>query len=232
MFIAAAQTASQKNKPKPSSTNDVPPFPLWVMPQHNDWQEDKSISDTNTLELKYIAHGGELGCHQIITSTEWAKLTRHQMDKPITSPHYWLASAEWQGVSLKTLWEYLTKTDSETIPSSAAITPTLPKYLIQRNASGHTQPLRLTDELINNSLVADTVNNKPLPFEWGGPYWLVISDRYHTLGCEQLTELWWTDTPPRLPSRQELLAIEEAVLRNIAPGKYFNCTTNTWKKHS
>lgn len=214
MFIAL-QPTPEKPKKQPAT---LPPFPLWNTPAVAEWQLDEEPTEFK-LRLCQLDEQSQPAREITLTQADWQALPRQTVKRGITSPHWWTYTGQWRGVSLSDLWAALRKNHPD-LPLSPDT------YLIQRNVLGQTQPLRLTETLIANSLVADELNGQPIPANWGGPLWLVVFDRAHTLGLEHLTEVWFGNQPPRLPSRYDNLDWPvNGVLDN---GQYLDCNTAKW----
>ncbi len=209
-----------------ASSQDVtiPPFPVTVFPPNPAWQTDRDATAAPTLMVtQHPQHVVNEDADTSVTlnmadMTDWPSgLKLQKVRRAIVSPTGWQYTANWQGVWLK---DVLTKGLSLT-PKSVQH-----QYLLQRNALGHHQTLRLTPELLDGAFIATGLEGKPIPPLWGGPVWLVLFNRYHVFGLEQLVSVELSTVPSRLPSRSDVLGLDDA--GTIAEGKYLECGTGQW----
>jgi hypothetical protein len=221
--------------PSPASTNQpatsgqpalaaMPPFPVTVFPPNPEWQTERDATQEATL---FIAQHPQ---HPVNTDAEssmtlsvtdpasWPSgLKVQKVRRAIVSPTGWQFTANWHGVWLK-----------DVLAKGLNIAPKAlqHQYLLQRNAQGHHQTLRLTPDLLEGAFVATGLDGEPIADLWGGPVWLVLFNRYHVFGLEQLVSLELSAVPSRLPSRSDVYGLDES--GTIAEGKYLECSNGQW----
>lgn len=212
------------------------PFPVPVFPPNPEWQTDAETQGETLLWVSQSAthpiaepkeapakEGAKITGQSAyrwsvpVDKTTLDGLTLQKIRRPIVSPSGWQYTGDWQGWWLKDVLTLALQ-----LPESAL----KHQYLLQRNRLGHHQTLRLTPDILDHALIATQLNGEPLPVAWGGPLWLLVFGRYHTIGLEQLLALEVSTAPSRLPSRTELYGLDDAGV--VVDGKVLECSNGQW----
>ncbi len=222
---AASPATAPAAKKAAAASVGLPPFPVTVFPPNPAWQTERDMATEATLfvtqnpQHPINAEATTSVALAMATPMDWPTgLKLQKVRRAIVSPSGWQFTANWQGVWLK---DALVK--GLGLSSAKALHH---QYVLQRNALGHHQTLRLTPELLEGAFIATGLEGDPIPALWGGPVWLVLFNRYHVFGLEQLVSLEVSTSPSRLPSRSDVLGLEESGA--IGEGKYLECGTGQW----
>lgn len=109
-------------------------------------------------------------------------LPQTTLERRIVSADGWSYKAQWQGV----LIEEITKRIKPLISEDANASPL---WILQENATGKQECLKLSDLLAAQAILCHHVNGQPLSPLHGGPVALMVFDRYHYKGLGQISSL-------------------------------------------
>lgn len=136
--------------------------------------------NTLTLAIGFQAPG-QYTLADLTQRYPWVKQSRR-----VVSHQGWSVRQQWEGIPLRELL--------------AAHTPSMDQgFLVQRNRWGHRLVSPLAEFLAGDPLLCLAVNNIPLPSLYGGPFALMVFDRYLHRGLGHLTELALVEHPALLP---------------------------------
>jgi len=136
--------------------------------------------NTLTLAIGFQAPG-QYTLADLTQRYPWVKQSRR-----VVSHQGWSVRQQWEGIPLRELL--------------AAHTPSMDQgFLVQRNRWGHRLVSPLAEFLAGDPLLCLAVNNIPLPTLYGGPFAIMVFDRYLHRGLGHLTELALVEHPALLP---------------------------------